>query len=107
LLVPKLVTTLKTYNQAQFAADITAGVIVIRMRNVPAIDSTAMPALRDLLRRTWRDGTLVLFSDVQSQPLAALKRSELLDEIGEKNLFGNIDEALAAATATEQRGSEK
>jgi sulfate permease, SulP family len=72
-------------------------VLIIRMRNVPAIDSTAIHALRDLIRRTRRDGTLVLLSDVHSQPLIALGRSELLDEIGEEHLFGNIDEALAAA----------
>jgi sulfate permease, SulP family len=72
-------------------------VLIIRMRNVPAIDSTAMHALRDLIRRTRRDGTLVLLSDVHSQPLIALGRSELLDEIGEDHLFGNVDEALHAA----------
>ena len=72
-------------------------VLIVRMRNVPAIDSTAMHALRDLIRRTRRDGTLVLLSDVHSQPLIALGRSELLDEIGEDCLFGNIDEALVAA----------
>jgi sulfate permease, SulP family len=72
-------------------------VLIIRMRNVPAIDSTAMHALRDLIRRTRRDGTFVLLSDVHSQPLIALGRSELLVEIGEGCLFGNIDEALAAA----------
>jgi sulfate permease, SulP family len=72
-------------------------VLIVRMRNVPAIDSTAMHALRDLIRRTRRDGTVVLLSDVHSQPLIALGRSELLDEIGEDCLFGNIDEALAAA----------
>lgn len=72
-------------------------VLIIRMRNVPAIDSTAIHALRDLVRRTRRDGTLVLLSDVHSQPLIALGRSGLLGEIGEEHLLGNIDEALAAA----------
>jgi SulP family sulfate permease len=72
-------------------------VLIIRMRNVPAIDSTAIHALRDLIRRTRRDGTVVLLSDVHSQPLLALSRSELLAEIGEDHLLGNIDEALAAA----------
>jgi len=72
-------------------------VLIIRMRNVPAIDSTAMHALRDLIRRTRRDGTQVFLSDVHSQPLIALGRSELLDEIGDENLFGNVDEALEAA----------
>jgi SulP family sulfate permease len=58
-----------------------------------------MHALRDLVRRTRRDGTVVYFSDVHAQPLAALSRSELLEEIGEENLFGDVDEALAAARA--------
>ncbi len=74
-------------------------VLIVRMRNVPAIDSTAMHALRDLVRRTRKDGTVVLLSDVHAQPLIALGRSELLDEIGEENLYGNIDDALAAAEA--------
>ena len=72
-------------------------VLVIRMRNVPAIDSTAMHALKDLVRRTRSEGTQILLSDVHSQPLIALGRSGLLDEIGEDNLFRDIDEALEAA----------
>jgi SulP family sulfate permease len=72
-------------------------VLIMRMRHVPAIDSTAMHALRDLVRRTRKDRTLVLLSDVHSQPLIALERSGLLDELGADSLFGNIDDALAAA----------
>jgi SulP family sulfate permease len=72
-------------------------ILVIRMRHVPAIDSTAMHALKDLVRRTRKQGTEVVLSDVHSQPLIALGRSGLLDEIGDDNLFGNIDEALEAA----------
>jgi sulfate permease, SulP family len=72
-------------------------VLIVRMRNVPAIDSTAMHALRDLVRRTRRDGTRVLLSDVQPQPLAAMERAGLLAEIGGDNICGDVDEALAAA----------
>jgi SulP family sulfate permease len=72
-------------------------VLIVRMRNVPAIDSTAMHALRDLVRRTKKDGTVVLLSDVQAQPRLALERSGLLDEIGQEHLCGNIDEALRRA----------
>jgi SulP family sulfate permease len=74
-------------------------VLIIRMRNVPAIDSTAIHALRDLIRRTRKDRTVVLLSDVRAQPLIALDRSGLLDEIGDDCMLGNIDEALAAARA--------
>jgi sulfate permease, SulP family len=74
-------------------------ILIVRMRNVPAIDSTAMHALKDLIRRTRHQGTQVLLSDVHSQPLVALQRADLLEEIGEQNLFGGVDEALEAARA--------
>jgi SulP family sulfate permease len=74
-------------------------VLIVRMRNVPAIDSTGMHALKDLVRSTKRDGTAIFLSDVHSQPLIALGRSELLDQIGEERMFGSIDEALAEAAA--------
>jgi SulP family sulfate permease len=72
-------------------------VLILRMRNVPAIDATGMHALRDVVRRTRRDGTLVLLSDVHAQPLVALGRSGLLDEIGDDQIFGNVDDALNRA----------
>jgi SulP family sulfate permease len=72
-------------------------VLIIRMRNVPAIDSTGMHALRDLYHRFKGQGTLMLLSDVHAQPLLALGRSYLLDEIGEANIFGNLDDALNRA----------
>jgi SulP family sulfate permease len=72
-------------------------VLIVRLRNVPAIDSTGMHALKDLVHRSRRDGTLVLLSDVHTQPLVALGRSAVLDEIGENNVFGNIDDALNRA----------
>lgn len=74
-------------------------VLIIRMRYVLSIDSTAMVALRDLVRRSRKDGILVLFSDVHAQPLMAMGRSDLLDELGEDHLFGNIDDALNCARA--------
>jgi len=69
------------------------------MRNVPAIDATGLRALADVTRRTRKDGTLVFLSDVHAQPLVALGRSDLLDEIGDDNIFGNLDDALNRARA--------
>lgn len=70
-------------------------VLIIRMRHVPAIDSTGLNVLRDLIRRTRHDRTLVLISELQNQPLLAMRRSGLLDEIGQDNVVGTIDLALA------------
>src|SRR5437588_794990 len=71
--------------------------LILRMRHVPAIDSTGLHALRDLVRRSRRDGSLVLLSDVHAQPVVALERSGLYDEMGEENVHGNIDDALNRA----------
>jgi len=72
-------------------------VLILRMRHVPAIDSTGLAALRDLVRRCRTEGTRVLLSDVHAQPVAALERSGLLDELGEDEVTGNIDDALNQA----------
>ncbi|MEW5917438.1 MAG: sulfate permease [Gemmatimonadota bacterium] len=72
-------------------------VLIIRMRNVPALDSTGLHLLKDLVHRTRRDGTLVLLADVHTQPLIALGRSAALEDIGPENIFGNIDDALNRA----------
>ncbi|MBC7789405.1 MAG: sulfate permease [Anaerolineae bacterium] len=69
-------------------------VLIIRMRRVPAIDSTGLHALQELVRRGRREGILVLLADVHAQPLIALGKSDLLDEMGEDHVFGNIDDAL-------------
>jgi SulP family sulfate permease len=72
-------------------------VLIIRLREVPVIDSTGLHALQDLAKRSRKDGTLLILSDVHAQPMFALVRSEMLEEIGEENLFGNIDDALDRA----------
>jgi len=74
-------------------------VLILRMRHVPAIDSTGMHALRDLVRRSRHEGTLVVLSDVHSQPVVAMERAGLYDELGEENIHGNIDDALNRARA--------
>ncbi|MGH7698979.1 MAG: STAS domain-containing protein, partial [Gemmatimonadales bacterium] len=74
-------------------------VFILRMRHVPAIDSTGLHALRDLVARSRREGTLVILSDVHAQPVVALERSGLYDELGEDNVHGNLDDALNRARA--------
>jgi SulP family sulfate permease len=72
-------------------------VLIIRMRRVPVIDSTGLAALRDVVLRSRREGTMVILSDVHSQPVVALTNSEFFEELGDNNLTGNLDEALNRA----------
>jgi len=72
-------------------------VLILRMRHVPAIDSTGLNALRDLVARSRHEGSLVILSDVHTQPVVAIERSGLYEELGEENIHGNIDDALNRA----------
>ncbi|MDQ6736692.1 MAG: SulP family inorganic anion transporter [Gemmatimonadota bacterium] len=72
-------------------------VLIIRMRDVPALDSTALRALSDVVHRTRKDGTTVLLSGVHMQPLVALAGSQVLTEVGEANMFPDLDSALVRA----------
>jgi SulP family sulfate permease len=69
-------------------------VLIVRMRHVPAMDSTGLHALRELVHRSRHEGILVILSDVHAQPVVALERSGLYDELTEENIHGNIDDAL-------------
>jgi SulP family sulfate permease len=69
-------------------------VLIIRMRDVRALDSTGIHALKTVVERSRRGGTTVLLADVQAQPRAALTASRAIDLIGKENVFPEIEEAL-------------
>jgi SulP family sulfate permease len=79
-------------------------VLVIRMRNVPVIDATGLHALTELVRRCRDEGTRVVLSEMRAQPLAAIGRSGLRDELGAGNLVDSIDAALALAPPRDDDG---
>jgi len=72
-------------------------IIIIRMRDVPAIDSTGIHAIEQLLKETKKHGTHLVLSGVHTQPLMALAQAEFIQKIGEENVHGNIDDALDRA----------
>ncbi len=75
----------------------TPPVIILRMRNVPAIDATGLHVLREMLHRCRRESTTLILSGVHAQPLFAMQKCGLFDEIGEENALGHIDDALNRA----------
>lgn len=74
-------------------------VLVIRMRDVLALDSSGMHALKEVVHRARTEGTTVLLSDVHMQPLVALTGSAVMKEIGAENVFATLDDALLRAKA--------
>ena len=74
-------------------------VLILRMDKVTAIDSTALHALKEVVRRARSDGQLVLLAGVPAGPRAAIERSGLLAQLGADNLCPDMDEAFARARA--------
>ena len=72
-------------------------VVIFRMRHVLALDASGLRALRDFRIRCLRIGTTLIISGIHAQPLTAMDRDGLLDEIGEENVTANLDLALKRA----------
>lgn len=73
------------------------GVVILRMRSVPALDATALHSLENIYRICKRRGITLVFSHVNEQPMSVLKKSGFYDKIGAENCCSNIDEALEYA----------
>ncbi|MBI5662369.1 MAG: sulfate permease [Ignavibacterium album] len=72
-------------------------ILIIRMRNVPAIDATGLQILRELYDDSQKKGTHIILSGVHTQPLYAMTQAGIFDLYGEENIHGNIDDALDRA----------
>ena len=72
-------------------------VLIIRLRHVPVIDSSGIRSLQTAIHQTRRDGTEVILSELQPQPLIALRASAAMEEIGGDNLAPTLEFALARA----------
>lgn len=75
----------------------TTKVLILRLRNVPAIDSTGIATLEDFYYDCKRNTTALILSGIHAQPMFACERAGLLDKISEINIRGNIDDALNRA----------
>ena len=71
--------------------------LVLRMRSVPAIDSTAMNALQDMICVCESKGITVVFSHVNEQPMKVMQKTGFVELVGEENFCPNISAALKRA----------
>jgi SulP family sulfate permease len=72
-------------------------VLILRMRNVPAIDATGMHALEQMARKCRHQGTTLILTEIRHQPLRAVVRAGMLEEFGRRNLAKDLDVAFARA----------
>ena len=73
-------------------------VLVLRMRSVPAIDATGIHSLETIVKTCQKNGSTLVLSHVNEQPMEVFRKSGMYGEIGEENFCENIDAALERAT---------
>lgn len=71
--------------------------LILRMRNVPAMDISGLDALEEIRETCQQRGMTLILSHVNPQPFRVMKKAGFLEKIGEKNICPNIDVSLKRA----------
>lgn len=71
--------------------------LVLRMRSVPALDSTALNALKDLVQVCKSKGITIVFSHVNDQPMKVMEKAGFIELAGKVNFQPSISAALDRA----------
>ncbi|HVW85545.1 MAG TPA: SulP family inorganic anion transporter [Bryobacteraceae bacterium] len=72
-------------------------VLIVRLRNMTALDATGLHALTVLAKRLRDSGRTLLLCGARDQPARLLAQSELSEQIGADNILPNVEQALDRA----------
>jgi sulfate permease, SulP family len=84
---------------AEETADLSkfAPIVILRMRNMTAIDATGLHALETLCDRLKRSGRTLLICGFRLQPARFLEGSGLTERVGKENVVPHVEAALKRA----------
>lgn len=71
--------------------------LILRMRGVPALDSTAMNSLASLYEKCQKKKITLILSHVNDQPMRVIRKAGFDTLIGKENFSPNIDVAIEKA----------
>lgn len=74
-------------------------VLILRLREVVAIDATGINALEDMHEKLRKKGKHLILCGPHTQPLFALDNAGFLDAVGRDNVCGDMESSLARARA--------
>src|SRR5882724_2680352 len=88
-----------TEKLAEATADLESlpSIVILRLRNMTAIDATGVHELERLADRLHGSGRTLLMCGARSQPEKLLRQSEFLSHFGEENLTPHVEAALSRA----------
>jgi SulP family sulfate permease len=106
--IPPYVTILRIHGPFLFGmtdklAEATAdlndfgSIVILRLRNMTAIDWTGLHALENLSDRLRKSGRTLLLCGARRQPAAFLDRTEFIDYVGADNILPHVQAALVRA----------
>jgi len=88
-----------TEKLAEATSDLNAfpAVVIVRLRNMTAIDATGLHALEVFAKRLRKSGRTLLLCGARNQPAQLLHRADVLEHIGRENILPHIEGALQRA----------
>jgi SulP family sulfate permease len=81
-------------------------VVILRLRNMTAIDATGLGAIRDLADTLHDSGRALLLCGAREQPSALMKQAEFERHVGTENICASITEGLRRAEAVYQERAQ-
>jgi sulfate permease, SulP family len=72
-------------------------IVILRLRNMTAIDVTGLHALEKLSDRLERTGRHLILCGACNQPARIMKQREFVEHVGERNIVPHVQEALRRA----------
>jgi sulfate permease, SulP family len=72
-------------------------IVILRLRNMTAIDATGLRALEELADRVKASGRRLILCGAREQPAQLMRQSEFEQHVGPENICANVTEALARA----------
>jgi SulP family sulfate permease len=72
-------------------------IVIVRLRNMTAIDATGLHALEVLQQRLRESGRSMLLCGARAQPAQLLRRAQFVATVGAKNILPNVNAALDRA----------
>ncbi len=75
-------------------------IVILRLRNMTAIDATGLHALEQFSRRLRRPGRTLLVCGARHQPAKFLAKAEFVEEIGRENITPHVEAALAGRASS-------
>jgi SulP family sulfate permease len=77
--------------------DAFAPIVILRLRNMNAIDATGLHALEGLSDRLKRSGRTLVLCGARDQPAAFLEQAEFVEHVGRENIVAHVQAALERA----------